>query len=474
MYLSKLTPLLNKVFKAKYELFFLLAIILVAAVLRFYQLGKWSFWVDELFTLQNAIDWPANLKYNIGFALREHPITSGLIYTAVSQTEINEFNVRLMPAIVGVLSIPIFHWQVKKLYGISVALLFSLFLALSPWHIYWSQNTRFYIIMLLFYWIALFCFYEAYRNKWVWAYGISFFFIVLAVSERLLGLFIIPVIGLFIGLNLILDKKRKSNWLLILLTAIVGLLTSLIFGLEFIKDPQLWFEIYGVPMAISPLRLLVRHLQGIDLHIVVLAWVGGYFLFKEKRDDLILWSCSIVAPLIITIGFAFFQFTHPRYTFITLVGWLILAAIGADGILKALYRSVENWGVLTAVILLITLFPIVEIKEYHSTNHGGRLEWREAFQFVQSNANLEDKIFTNDDTVGQYYLNKHIPISMRSITGSAEQLMMCQLESPAWFIMGGDGRADYTLLTWVEEHATRLNYDADRIRIFKITPENCS
>src|SRR5512139_450774 len=121
----------------------------VAAFLTFYKLGAWSFWGDEVFTLGSKPD---------GFI---RSLSTSLIHATTGILGINEWNARLIPALVGIITIPVFYFIVSRLFGSSVGLISSALLAVSTWHIYWSQTVRFYALLLLLYSLALFSFYLA-------------------------------------------------------------------------------------------------------------------------------------------------------------------------------------------------------------------------------------------------------------------------------------------------------------------------
>ena len=127
-------------------------ITLIAALLRFYKLGEWSFWWDEMFTLRDV----QNIFDNFGVRTS---LSFMLINVVLNALGISEWSARLVPAIFGILSVPILYFPVKKMFGPAVALITGSLLALSPWHLYWSQNARFYTALLLFYTLALLTFY---------------------------------------------------------------------------------------------------------------------------------------------------------------------------------------------------------------------------------------------------------------------------------------------------------------------------
>lgn len=451
----------------------LLAIIGIATLLRLYRLGEWSFWFDELFSLQVSLDLFHNLQNDLHYAVREHLLTSILMLTAVSLTEVNEFYARLMPALVGVLTIPILYIFVRRWFDAGTALLFGLLLALSPWHLYWSQNARFYITLLLVYWLALFFFYDGYeRQRWQ-SYVLCVLFLALAVSERLLGLFIVPVLMLFVISAGVWQAKRPFNWRFVGILLAIGLGMALLFGFNFVRNPDMWFLLYGDPASRSPFTFVLRHLQAVDFHVVILAAVGTIVLYQQKEKSLPLWLSSIIVPVGITTLLSFVQFTHPRYIFIALIGWLILAAVGLKFILQRVLASGGERWVATAVLLLIILLPITELKDYYTIQAGGRAELKDAFAYVEAHADEGDIIFSNDDAVGEYYLTHLEASPMREPTEQIEMAMNCDYESGIWVVMNGDTRAEYNFITWVREHAHRVNYDGYNIKLYRLPAELC-
>jgi predicted membrane-bound mannosyltransferase len=170
---------------------------LCAAILRFYKLGEWSFWGDEVFTLGTKPD---------GFI---RSLSTSLIHAMTSIWGVNEWNARLVPALVGIITIPVIYFITTRLFGSSVGLISSALLAVSTWHIYWSQNVRFYALLLLFYSLALFSFYLALEKNRPWLLLLSLILFGLAAQERMLALVLIPWSSVTRGVaDLALRKPR--------------------------------------------------------------------------------------------------------------------------------------------------------------------------------------------------------------------------------------------------------------------------
>src|ERR1041385_240994 len=177
-------------------------ITLFAVVLRFYKLGEWSFWIDELYTINHALahfSTPQLILDNIPPARNWIPVSVMLAAQALKMWGVSEWSARLASVIIGVISIPILFFPTRRMFGDRVALLAVLFLAVSPWHIFWSQNARFYTSLLLFYSLALFAFYFGLERNQPGYFILFYGLIYLAFSERLFAFFIFPVIGVYLA-----------------------------------------------------------------------------------------------------------------------------------------------------------------------------------------------------------------------------------------------------------------------------------
>ncbi len=162
---DRLSSMLKKIEeKAAYQYLILAAIILLAAVLRFYKLGEWSFWIDEIYTINHAMHHfsrPELILENIPPSRDWVPVSVILTAQVLNILGINEWSARLVSAGIGVLTLPILYFALRKTFGNQVILIALLLLAISPWHIFWSQNARFYTSLLLLSTLALFAFYYA-------------------------------------------------------------------------------------------------------------------------------------------------------------------------------------------------------------------------------------------------------------------------------------------------------------------------
>jgi predicted membrane-bound mannosyltransferase len=158
---KRIENLARTIFNKSWFCYLILGLITaLAAALRFFKLGEWSFWIDEIYTVNHAVLHFSTLDLildNIPPARNWFPTSVILTAQVLNILGINEWSARLVSATIGILSIPILYFPVKKVFGKPIALVALLLLAVSPWHIFVS-NARFYTSLLLFYTLALFAF----------------------------------------------------------------------------------------------------------------------------------------------------------------------------------------------------------------------------------------------------------------------------------------------------------------------------
>ncbi|HPQ70297.1 MAG TPA: glycosyltransferase family 39 protein [bacterium] len=140
----------------------------LAALLRFWHIGRQSFWDDEVATFRAA-----------GLTLRQIwtdiPLIDSnppLIYTALHFWRAlgeNEFALRSLSALLGVAAVPVAYLLLRRLVGRSRAAAGALLLAIEPLAVYCGQETRYNTLVTLFCLLALWAFVELLRRPhWRW------------------------------------------------------------------------------------------------------------------------------------------------------------------------------------------------------------------------------------------------------------------------------------------------------------------
>jgi mannosyltransferase len=464
-----------------YLLLFLIT--LLAAAFRFYKLGAWSFWIDEIYTIQHATAHFSTLKLifdNIPPWRNWVPVSVISAAQVLHIWGINEWSARLASVLIGILSIPILYFPTRRMFGDRVALIASLLLAVSPWHIFWSQNARFYASLLLFYSLAFIAFHFALEHNKL-GYFIAFCaFLYLAVSERMTALFIFPVIAAYIVALWVFRFERPlglnhKNLLLIGSPVLAGALIeaySLITNGEsrFFGDFN-WFFLYRND---DPMRLLGNISFSLGVPLMVLALFSGLFLVL-KKDRAGLWlATNAVIPLVVLVAANPFIFTKDRYVFMTLFSWIILAAVGISELLTRV-NGIHKW-MAVGVLALVLADAGSENLLYYQVNNGNRADWRAAFHLIQVRSQPEDIVVTYWPEVGDFYLEREF-VQYEDI----DVPTMLNSERQYWFVLDAETIwANPQVKAWLERQAQLIDIrylrtpDDFYLRIYHFDPEQSS
>ena len=116
---------------------------IAALLLRLFRLGDWSLWIDEGNTL-----WLTEFLSGKR-ATDSYPVFFWLEKAMIELFGTSEFALRLLPAVLGAASIPLPYLLFRRVAGERAAFWAALLMCLSPWHIFWSQNARYYTLLLL-------------------------------------------------------------------------------------------------------------------------------------------------------------------------------------------------------------------------------------------------------------------------------------------------------------------------------------
>ena len=386
---------------------------LFAAMLRFYRLGEWSFWIDEIYTINHAVSHFSTFELllkNIPPSRNWLPLSVIMDAQVLKLAGINEWNARLAPTLIGILTIPILYFPTRKMFGPRVALISVLLLAVSPWHLFWSQNARFYGSLMLFYTLALFAFHFGIEEDKPGYLLIFFILLYLALSERLTALFIFPVIAIYLVALWVLkfDKPKGINFrnLLVislpLLTGIAIELYSRIVNGEsrFFADFN-WFFLYRND---DPIRLLGNISFNIGIPLMALALFSGFFLITRRHRAGLLMTVNAVVPVSLLIAANLFIFTKDRYIFLVLFSWIVLAAVAIHELLSQ--ASGQQKWLAIGVLTLLLMDAGGDALLYFRANHGNRADWRTAFSIIAEQSQQDDVVVTYWPEFRPFYLDR--------------------------------------------------------------------
>jgi 4-amino-4-deoxy-L-arabinose transferase-like glycosyltransferase len=444
-----------------YQYLILAGIVLLSAVLRFYKLGEWSFWIDEIYTINHAINHfsrPELILEHIPPSRNWVPVSVILTAHVLNLLGINEWSARLVSVVIGVVTIPILYLSLRKRFGNHVMLIALLLLAISPWHIFWSQNARFYTSLLLLSTLALFSFFYAIEHDRPVFLVLFYVLLYLASSERLTAFFIVPVVFSYIfGLWVMPIEKprgfnRRTVFLLLIPLIMFALLEAGRFALQDSSLTDSILNTFSGPLNTTPLRLTLSIVYRISVPVFILGLFGGIYTLTTKQRAGLFVFISATLPVFVLILLSLFMFVVDRYIFITLPFWLILCALA----LKELYFQAKRFAVLLplGVFMIFMFSSMTEIYLYYQFQNGNRPNWRDAYSYVEQNLKSGDIIYATRPKVGDYYL----PTADNRSINSFDPASLAENEDISyWFVIDESTGGVYPdIYSWIQDYSILL------------------
>lgn len=436
----------------------LLSATLLGAALRLYRLGDWSFWADEVFTLGLKED-------GFNFSLWQQSFAGGMIRMVTGWLGTSEWSARLAPALIGILSIPVLYFFLKRALGTFPALAATALLAVSPWHLYWSQNARFYTLLLLFYSLALLLFYIGFEEDRPLFVLLSLVFLGLAARERLLALFFLPVAAAYLVFLPVFRFQLPPGYRLrnIALFFVPLLLLGAFFAAPYVGNLQGWLSGFGW-VNNNPFWLTAGIAYYVGLPVVLFGLAGAACRLLKKDRAALLFGLGAVLPAAALVALSLFQYTANRYVFITLTSWMALAALASDDLFRSTQRGARLLPAGVLALLLLTLLS--EDVLYFGYQNGNRENARAAYQYILEHRQADDLIVAANTELGNYYTgNQTVGY------GSLNEAEIEASQRDVWFVEDMNTEQHYPQkFAWLVENARMVaSYDVNaNARLFKM------
>ncbi len=239
----------------------------MALLLRLARLDFQPLWWDEGWSLYFATSDPATMLQLTAVDIHP-PLYYLLLHLWIGLLGSGPIAVRLLSVLIGVAAVPLIYLAGRRLFGHKTALLAALLLAISPFHIYYSQEVRMYGLVTLL-GLAAFCFAGACGptsrrgrlGSWAW---IGY---VLAATAALYTQYYAAF--LILALNVVvlfrwLRARRPVKELLSWLAAQAAVVALYLPWLWYAGDKLLTYVRYKVvadkDLPLDPFTYLARHL----------------------------------------------------------------------------------------------------------------------------------------------------------------------------------------------------------------------
>jgi len=407
---------------------FLAGLIVLAVVLRFWRLGDWNFQGTEIFTLKDSRILDHFNPRPLGYLLNHYVVGAFL--------PLAEFGLRLLPAIFGVLTVPVFYLVCRRLVGTRAALCGALLLAVSPLHVMYSQLARYWSLVFLLSTIYPYAVYLGFRerNRSMLALGVVSG--VLAVLAHPVSVLLVGGLGLFLVASL---RRRdiarawdsKAVWRIVVPAMV--LITAIL--VRFLPVLQGWISMhdsirgYGqflrppaVPQGLKPVIYLWIYVESLTVPVVLSAIAGIYWLWQGRDRSLARLLTSLAVFHIGFLTLLTLRTNASQYYLIPAVPVFYLAAgFFVDQLFRMESPLRPRW--LLPAIMLVICIAAGAPTLISDARDGRRYDFRSSAHWIATRLDPADIVFSDQPMVTAHYLPQHPVRHLRKNLGLLKDAM---------------------------------------------------
>ncbi len=397
--------------------FYILSIIMLGAVLRFAHLGNMPMWIDEYALWKICNPGPGHSFIEQLLDNYQSPLFMAAIWNSVQEI-VAEWQMRLPSAIAGIITIPLIFLLAADLFDRRSGWIAAFLTAISPFHIWYSQDGRGYSFMILFAACATLLLLKLIENKlslkYYFLYGLTLALMVLSnQSAMFLIIAHLVVIVLFYFPT---SRTQFLQWVTAFTFALILVSPWLLKAFGVIEFGRALpgstsgevlrgtgnFSPMGVPFALHALfygfsigpTLFELHRPDriasviANLSILIPSTLLAVIIFARgvvasKRRNIVLIIVIVPLLLLIFLSIKNIKVFNPRYLASVFPVFISLAAYGLS-LFKVRVRAVL--GVLLIALFLLSLYGYYFDREYN------KRDIRIASSFVAERSDVKDVI----------------------------------------------------------------------------------
>ena len=443
----------------------LLSLTLIGFFLRFYHLGYNSIWLDEATTFYQAktsfLDiWQTSVTGEF------HPPLFDWITHIMLTFGQSEVILRLVPAVLGVLAIPVFYLIGKEYRDKNVGIISAALLTFSYFGIFYSQEARAYSMVLFFFSLAILFYLRALRTNELSQWALFSVFAAISVWSHyytLIGLVVI-FLHAVISLRNQLRVRILNGKNMVIGAGLIFLLSLPLFLLVFERYAALSASAptYGVLGPILFQDTFTRFSGGyapdalfITVIYLLIMVVGLVFLFSENKDKFLLSAMLLVLPLVASVILSSKITMNPRYLIYLLPVYFTTIAMSYPVLLKL----IPNKKMLYTIVILIGIMNAPLLIGYYSGYV--KEDWRGFAGTVQSNTHAGDLVVLSPGYILQPFNYYYSNATDNTLEGGAytgkdlDALYLTKGNNSMYLVVTGDIQAanpNGDALAWIKEH----------------------
>jgi 4-amino-4-deoxy-L-arabinose transferase-like glycosyltransferase len=383
---------------------------LLGLILRLWHLGAWNLQATEMFTYRDSQRPQFGNPRPLGYLLNYFVVRPFI--------PLDEFGLRLIPALAGTLAIPAIYVLGRRLVGSRAALFAALLVTLNPTQILYSQLARYWSLVFLFAIIAPIAIYLGVRERSGRMFALGVVATILAGLSHPVGALAVggPALLLLAGVR----REQLAEWSTRRAVRIGGVVVAALAALALYRFVPLlggWISMhdrmpgYGqfllrpqAPPGVKQLMRLLALTDSLTVPVVLAALAGVVLVWRAGRErHVALFLASVAGFHIAFLLLVSLRTSVSLYYFLPATPVFFLGAgLFLDRLCRVDWQARPTWLVPATVALMIVAAGIpTVISDYRD---GRRFDFRGAARWLTQVMKPGDVVFSDQPMVLQHYL----------------------------------------------------------------------
>jgi uncharacterized membrane protein len=409
-----------------------LGLTLLAFALRFFKLGEWGFDSDETFTLRDSLNLRLSNPRPLGYLLN-HVVVRPFL-------PLDEFGIRLLPAIFGSLAIPVFYVMMRRLIGTRAALFGALLLTFNPLHVIYSQFGRYWALVFLLCTIYPYALYLGVREHRRGMLLLGMVTGILASLAHPVAVLLIGGPAIWLSFRYLRPAALRSLWNNRTARWVIGIacLVGVLLLVRFVPILLGWISEHDQNLAtgeflrrpradhgIRQLIYLLIYVEGWTFPLVLTGLVGIASLWQERDRTLARYLTSVALFPAVLLPLIMLRTSVSTYYLIPIAPVFFMGAgVFLDRVFAMDWRLRPHWLVPGAVTLVILAAGVPTLVSQY--RNGRRFDIRGAAQWLQPQLTQADVIYSEQPAAMVHYLPGHevrfLRLDPEALAGSLREL----------------------------------------------------
>ncbi len=408
----------NKHSLSRTEVAALAAILGLYFFLGLFQLGGKSLWLDESFSIRDAL---SLTHFN-----KTHPLYFWILSVWMKLGQ-DEFTLRLLSVLFGALSVGLIYHLGRQLFGSRAGLIAAILLTLCIPHIFYSRQVRFYAPFFTLCLLQMIIFIQLTRKPAIKGFAAYLFTAAACLLVNPFGIFIWLAQNVYAIFNITKLKRFARQWFilqgLILLPGLAGFLWFQKY-IAFWKNPWINYlpevSLLDIPYELG--RLMLFYYSGLaEFSAALPGWVevmyvscaaicAGLFLLisllilrgRLRFEPTLVWLWLVVpVASMYILSVLGIRLWYHRYLYFMAAPWILLLAFG-------LSRVKRTWLVAVILSAYALLFAVLYVGYLEKPSHWGE-DWRAVAGLLKEQDNEKSDLVLAPHSCYKYPLLYYYP-----------------------------------------------------------------